>query len=102
MKKQKIFTILTSCIASFQMLCVYASAAEDLLSLIIDIVAKGLIAGAVILAIMGISKWASAHAEGDGPEMKKATNMLTATIIMVVISAIMIASEETIASILTT
>ncbi len=99
---KKIITSLTSCVASFQMMCAYASAADDLMTLIIDIVAKGMIAGAVMLAIMGISKWAGAHSEGDGPEMKKATNTLTAAIIMVVVSAILIASEGTVASILTT
>ena len=78
-----------------------ASAGEDLLALIIDIVGKGLIAGAVILAIMGIAKWASAHAEGDGPEMKKATNTLTAAIVMVIISAVIIANEAKFAAILT-
>ncbi len=102
MKKQKALTMLTSCIASFQLMSTYASAADDLMTLIVDIVAKGMIAGAVILAIMGISKWAAAHADGDGPEMKKATNSITAAIIMVVVSAILIASEGTIASILTT
>ncbi len=84
------------------MMSVYASAAEDLMSLIIDIVAKGMVAGAVIMAIMGISKWAGAHSEGDGPEMKKATNTITAAVIMVVVAAILIASEGTISSILTT
>ncbi len=78
-----------------------ASAAEDLLALIIDIVAKGMIATAVILAVIGIAKWAGAHSEGDGPEMKKATNTITAAVILVIVSAILIANESKFAGILT-
>lgn len=102
MKKTKMPTMLLTFIMSFQVMSVYAAAPDALLTLIIDIIGKGMIALAVVFAVMGVSKWAAAHSDGDGPEMKKAVNTLAAAIILVVISAVLVASKATLASALTT
>ena len=77
-----------------------AGSADQLLEFIIDILGKGMLAFAAIYAVMGLSKWAGAHADGDGPEMKKAQGTLAAAVIVVVVSIALIASKSQLAGII--
>lgn len=51
-----------------------------------------LIAGASIRAIMGLSAYTEAKSEGEGPEMSKAKNQITASIMGVALGIALVAS----------
>lgn len=53
------------------------------------------IAGGVIYGIIGGIAYASAKAEGEGPEMAKAKNQLVAAVMLCVIGGILLALEAT-------
>ncbi len=52
---------------------------------------------AVMNLIKGVTSWAEAHADGNGPEAKKATNQISAGVMLAIVSVVLIASSGTLA-----
>lgn len=63
--------------------------ANSLMEKILGIVASLIIVLGLILAVMGIVNYASAHSEGDGPAQNKAIGKIAAGIMLVALSAIL-------------
>ncbi len=80
----------------------FADGAQELFKTLIKILAKVMYAPAAFFAGTGAYSWASAHAEGDGPEMKKALGRLSAAVMIAVVATILLASAETLASLIET
>lgn len=66
-----------------------ADAAEELLSQIINILGTLILGLAVLLAIMGLIHYATAHSEGDGPAKHKAIGQLAAAVMLIVLSIVL-------------
>ncbi len=60
------------------------------------------IAGAAIRAVMGLSAYTETKSEGEGPEMSKAKNQITASIMAIALGAALIANGKSIGSVITT
>ena len=80
--------LITTAIVGASMMQNVAFAAADAAKLF-EYIVKGLggilIAGAAIRAVMGISAYTEAKSDGEGPEMSKAKNQITASIMGVVL-----------------
>ena len=76
----------------------YASAANSLFELFIDIVGGIIIVIGVILAIVGLVSMALAYSDGDGPAKKKAGLEIASGIALCVLNTILIASKSSIAT----
>lgn len=82
---------------------VYAEAgAEDLMKLIVKIIANLIIILGALLAIMGIIHFASAQSEGDGPAKTKAIGQIAAGVMLAVLSMILKSNADTFASYVST
>lgn len=71
--------------------------AQTIMQGIIEIIGALIIVLGVIFAILGLVHYAAAHAEGDGPAKNKAINQMAAGLMLVVLSATLIAMSGTIA-----
>ena len=60
-----------------------AADAAKLFETIVKVFGGLLIAGATIRAVMGLSAYTEAKSEGEGPEMSKAKNQITASIMAI-------------------
>ncbi len=101
--KTKIGTISAASIATLPVAMVSQSAfaAGDvtaLMSWAVRGVATLILVPAVMNLIKGVTSWAEAHADGNGPEAKKATNQISAGIMLAIVSVALIASAGTLAS----
>ena len=76
--------------------------ATQLLGTIIKIICSLITALAVVLAILGIVHYASAHSEGDGPAKQKAIMQLAAGVMLMVLSMILNGNAETLAGMMAT
>ncbi len=74
-----------------------AGDAKGLLETIIGIICKLIIALGVIMAIMGIINYASAHSEGDGPAQNKAIGKIAAGVMLVSLSVVLDSQKGTLA-----
>ena len=79
----------------------YAGEGEELIGKIISILAALVIAPAVMLAIMGLIGYATAHSEGDGPAQQKAVGKLTAAALLIIVSIILGNEKDTLAGYIT-
>ncbi len=80
----------------------YASAnAQSLMKEAISLIAKILIAPAIILVVMGVIHYATAMSEGDGPAKQKATMQIAAGVAIALVSAVLISMAETFAKLVT-
>lgn len=70
---------------------------SELMTAIIKIMAALVIALAVILLVMGIIHYASAHSEGDGPAKSKAVGQLAAAVMLITVSIILTSNAEKLA-----
>ena len=81
--KESAPALITTAIVGAAMMQNVAFAAADAAKLF-EYIVKGLggilIAGAAIRAVMGISAYTEAKSDGEGPEMSKAKNQITASI----------------------
>lgn len=63
--------------------------AKGLVETIIKIIGVLIIAYGMIMAVMGVIAYASAHSEGDGPAQNKAVGKISAGVMLVVLSIIL-------------
>ena len=68
----------------------------------VETISKVMYVPAGFLIVIGIFQWASAPSDGDGPSQKKATNMISAGIMLAVVATILIASKSTLSAMITT
>ena len=67
----------------------FAADPKELLKFIIKTVGGLIIALGIIMFVMGLVRWASAHSEGDGPAQNKAIGMLAAAVMLVALSMVL-------------
>lgn len=78
--------------ASMMQNVAFAADAKTLFGYIVKGFGGILIAGAAIRAVMGLSAYTEAKSEGEGPEMSKAKNQITASIMAVALGIALVAS----------
>lgn len=88
-----------SILAGFQ---AHAAGAIDFVELIIQILAVLIIVGGVFNGIVGLSSFAEAKAEGDGPAQNKAKGQLIAAGMLLVLSILLLANAGRIAGMIQT
>ena len=68
---------------------IFADDATGLMETIIKILANLILALAVIMGIIGLVNYASAHSEGDGPAQSKAIGKIAAAVMLIALSLIL-------------
>ena len=104
MKNKVLPKISVATMLAAMMIGTVSADAAALMNTVINIIAKLAIVPAGVMVITGVIQYASAHSDGDGPATKKAINMLSAGVMLALVSAILLvlASNGTFSSMITT
>lgn len=82
-------------------LLAHADAASTLMETFIDILCKIVLVLGAVFVIMGITHYAAANSEGDGPAKNKATMQIASGVILAVLSVVFNSNKSSFVSIIT-
>ncbi len=80
---------------------VYAEAAQQVFITIFGVVSKIAIGIGVVIGLMGVIHYAAANGDGDGPAKRKAVMEIASGVALLIAGAVVAASAETFATLIT-
>ena len=79
-----------------------AGGAQDLMTWVIKALGVLVLVPGLLFGVTGLISYASAHADGDGPAQNKATGKISAGLMLIVLSIVIIAASGTLAGYIST
>lgn len=79
----------------------FADAASSLMEFFVSAICKLILVGGVVFVVLGITNYASANSEGDGPAKNKAKGEIIAGIMLAVLSIYLETQKSTLVSMIT-